>query len=166
MTKATETGGATAPIKLSRIFQAPRATMFLVWSSADHVQRWFSPDGFTVPHADVQMRVGGPFILCMRAPDGTEYWIRGSFTEIRPDTRLVIDMLCTDGDGGAQFRAYTEVDFSDVPGGTRLEVTQSYTLIDPTKAWMLAGAPEGWRGTLDKLGREVARIQQGAARPG
>ena len=31
------------------------------------------------------------------------------------------------------FDAYTEVDFSDALGGTRMEVVQSYTLVDPSK---------------------------------
>jgi len=54
------------------------------------------------------------------------------------------------------------VNFSAVLGGTQMDVVQSYTLIDPTKGWMVTGAPEGWRTTLDKLEREVARMQGGA----
>jgi uncharacterized protein YndB with AHSA1/START domain len=150
------------PLRLSRVLHAPRETVFRAWSSADAVKRWFSPESFTVSHATVQMHVGGRFDVCMRSPTGEEHWIRGTFVEVTPHTRLVIDMHVADSAGKPLFRAYTEVDFSDVLGGTRMEVVQSYTLVDPSKAWMVTGAPEGWRTTLDKLEKEVVRMQGGA----
>ena len=58
------------------------------------------------------------------------------------------------------FRVRTEVDFSDALGGTQLDIVQTYELEDPAiAAGMVAGASEGWRTTLDKLEREVARIK-------
>lgn len=155
-----EEAGSAPPLKLSRILRAPRETVFAAWSSADHVERWFAPEGCSIEEATVEMRVGGKFELSMRAP-GMVNWLRGSFVEIVPDTRLVIDMRVEESDGTPLFRAYTEVDFADAPGGTRLDVTQTYTLIDLSKAWMLAGAPQGWSSTLDNLEREVARMQGG-----
>ena len=149
------------PLRLSRVFHARRETVFKAWSSTDHVKRWFCPETFTVPDAKVQMHVGGPFDVCMRSPTGEEHWIRGKFVEVAPHTRLVIDMHCIDS-AGSLFRAYTEVDFSDALGGTRMDVVQTYTLIDPSMAWMVAGAPDGWRTTLDKLEKEVVRMQGGA----
>jgi len=150
------------PLRLSRVFHAPRATVFKAWSSAEHIKRWFAPETYTVPEATVRMEVGGPFDLCMRSPAGEAHWVRGTFVEIAPDTRLVIDMTCTDSDGRKLFRAYTEIDFADALGGTRLDVVQTYTLIDPSVGWMVKGAPEGWRSTLDKLEKEVVRMQGGS----
>ena len=148
------------PIKISRTFTAPRETVFKAWSSAEHVQRWFSPQTYTVADATVDMRAGGAFEVCMRSPEGTEHWSRGTFAEVTPPARLVIDMYVLDDAGAARFRAYTEVDFSDTPGGTRLDVVQTYTFIDPAmSAAMVAGAPEGWRTTLDKLESELVRMR-------
>jgi uncharacterized protein YndB with AHSA1/START domain len=149
------------PLKLSRTFHAPRVTVFKAWSSTDHVKRWFCPETFTVPDAKVEMRVGGPFEVCMRSPAGEEHWTRGVFVEVAPYARLVIDTQVTDGAGKPLFRAYTEVDFADALGGTRMDVVQTYTLIDPSVAWMVAGAPHGWRTTLDKLEKEVVRMRGG-----
>ena len=150
------------PLRLSRVFNARRVTVFKAWSSGDHVKRWFSPDTFTVPYAKVEMHVGGPFEVCMRSPAGEEHWIRGTFIEVTPHTRLAIDMHITDSTGHKLFRALTEIDFSDALGGTQMDVVQTYTLIDPSMAWMVAGAPEGWRTTLDKLEKEVVRMQGGS----
>jgi uncharacterized protein YndB with AHSA1/START domain len=150
-----------SPLRLSRVFHARRETVFKAWSTAEHVSRWFCPETFTVPDASVQMHVGGPFDVCMRSPVGEEHWVRGKFVEVTPHTRLVIDMQCNDRDGKALFRAYTEIDFADALGGTRMDVLQTYTLIDPSKGWMVTGAPEGWRTTLDKLEKLVVQMQSG-----
>jgi uncharacterized protein YndB with AHSA1/START domain len=150
------------PLRLSRVLHARRETVFKAWSSADHVKRWFCPETFTIPEAKVQAHAGGPFEICMRSPAGEEHWIRGTFVEVTPHTRLAIDMHIADSAGKKLFRAYTEVEFSDALGGTRMDVVQTYTLIDPSAAWMVAGAAEGWRTTLDKLEKEVVRMQGGA----
>ena len=150
------------PLRISRIFHARRETVFKAWSSAEHVKRWFSPATFTVPDATVELRVGGRFDVCMRSPTGEDHWTRGTFVEVTPHTRLVIDMHATDRAGQPLFRAYTEVEFSDALGGTRMDVVQTYTFIDPSiAAPMVAGAPEGWRTTIDKLEKEVVRMQGG-----
>jgi uncharacterized protein YndB with AHSA1/START domain len=147
------------PLKLSRIFHAQRETVFKAWSTADHVKRWFSPKTYTVREARVKMHVGGAFEFCMRSPSGEEHWTRGTFVEVTPHTRLVIDMYATNDAGEPLFRAYTEVDFSDALGGTQVDIVQTYTFIVPSiAAPMVAGAPEGWRTTLDKLEKEVLRM--------
>jgi uncharacterized protein YndB with AHSA1/START domain len=159
-------GAATdqpAPTKLSRTLHAPRATVFKAWSSAEHVKRWFAPEPYTVPEAAVDMRVGGAFDICMRSPAGEIHWTRGVFVEIDPDRRLVIDMQITGADGALAMRAHTEIELSDTLGGTRLDVTQSYTVVDPAAAApMLAGAPIGWRMTLDQLERQAVLMRGGA----
>jgi uncharacterized protein YndB with AHSA1/START domain len=159
MSEAPRNPAATPePLRLSRFFAAPRATVFEAWSKAEHVQRWFAPTGFTVPQTRLEPRVGGIFELCMRGPDGTEHWMRGSFVEFAPVDRLVFDVRVADAKGHALFGAYTEVSFAEAPGGTRLDIMQRYTVLDPAAAWMVAGAPQGWSQTLDKLAAEVARL--------
>jgi uncharacterized protein YndB with AHSA1/START domain len=155
-------GQQPPPLRLSRVLHARRETVFKAWGSTDHVKRWFCPETFTVSDASVQMRVGGPFEVCMRSPTGQEHWTRGRFAEVTPHTRLVIDMRVTDSAGKPLFRAHTEVGFSDALGGTQMDVVQTYTFIDPSiAAPMVAGAPEGWRTTLDRLEQEAVRMQGG-----
>ncbi len=150
--------GGPPVLRLARTFVAPRDLVFEAWSSAERVKEWFCPEGFSVPTAEVQMRVGGAFAVCMLAPDGVEHWTHGTIVELARPSRLVIDMDVRDKHGVALFRALTELNFVDVPGGTRLEVTQTYTFADQAKAApMVEGAPEGWRQTLEKLEQSVAR---------
>jgi len=152
-----------APLRVSRLFHAPRALVFRAWSSAEHVKRWFPPQGYTLPEATVEMRPGGPFAVLMRSPQGEEHWARGTFVEVREPERLVIDFTVEDTKGHPLFRAYTEVDFVVDGVETRMDVTPTYTALDPEAAWMAEGAPQGWAQTLDKLAAEVKRMQAGSA---
>ncbi len=159
---ADDAGVTPPPLRLSRVFHARRETVFKAWSTAEHIKRWFSPETFTVPDARVEFRVGGAFDVCMRAPNGMEHWSRGTFVEVTPHARVVIDMHVANQAGGTLFRAYTEIDFADALGGTRMDVVQTYTFFEPMMAApMVAGAQEGWRTTLDKLEKEVVAMQGG-----
>jgi len=156
-----------APLCVSRVFSAPPETVFKAWSTADHVKRWFCPDGYSVPEAKVEMRVGGAFEVCMRSPEGVDHWTRGTFIEVAAPERLAIDHHVIDPCGGGPlFSAVTRVNFSPaVGGGTLMEVTQTYAVADPAQAErMIKGAPEGWRQTLAKLEAEVERLKAGRVR--
>ncbi|MGH6876510.1 MAG: SRPBCC family protein, partial [Rhizomicrobium sp.] len=149
-------------LKISRTFHAAREIVFKAWSSPDHVKHWFCPAQFTAPEARVEMRVGGPFEVCMRAPDGTEHWTRGAFAEVVPFERLVLDLHAEDANGHRLFGAWTEVTFAEVLGGTRMDVVQSYSFADAGRAApMIAGAPAGWSQTLDRLEVEISRMRGG-----
>lgn len=153
---------APPPLRVSRLFHAPRATVFNAWGSADSLRRWFSPETYTTPDARVEMVVGGPFEVLMRSPSGGEHWTRGVFREVSPHARLVIEMRVDGAKGEPLFTAHTIVTFTDALAGTRMDVVQTYRFADPSiAAPMIAGAAEGWRTTLDKLEREVIRLQYG-----
>jgi len=156
-----------APVRLSRVFSAPRETVFKAWRSADHIKRWFSPADYSVLEAKVEMRVGGAFEVCMRSPEGVDHWTKGTFTEVIAPERLTIDHHVIDPCGGGPlFSAVTQVSFRDEGAGrTLMEVVQTYSAAGTAQAdQMLNGAPEGWRQTLDKLEAEVARMHAGAVR--
>lgn len=150
-------------LKVSRVFHAPREQVFAAWSSGEHVKQWFCPQAFTVPQANVEFRVGGKFDVCMRAPDGQEHWTRGHFVEIVPNARLVIDMAVPGADGELLFSALTVVSFHEAPCGTNMEVEQTYTLLQPIAEQMVRGAEQGWKETLDRLGRALVHKGQESA---
>src|SRR5579875_3451967 len=92
------------PLRISRLLHAPRQTVWRAWTAAGHIKRWFAPEHFTVPEAEVEPCPGGRFEVCMRAPDGTEHWSRGDFVEVEPYERLVFEGAAVDADGQPLFR--------------------------------------------------------------
>jgi uncharacterized protein YndB with AHSA1/START domain len=161
MANVNEAGIKAGPLELSRHFEAPRALVFQAWSTAEHVKRWFSPEGLSVPEAEVDFRPGGVFVVCMRTPDGQDFWSRGNFIELVPPERLIMEGSVTIG-GVRRFTARTTVTFKDEGAGTLLSVHQEYEIFDAAFASAVEGSAEGWRTTLDKLEREVARMQASA----
>jgi uncharacterized protein YndB with AHSA1/START domain len=171
MTQANDTGNQAnvtgtsikpEPLVISRVFHAPRKLVFQAWSSAEHMKRWFSPEGYSVPEAEVDFRPGGVCAICMRSPDGHDFWSRGEYVEISPPDRLVF----TTGisvENSQKFTAHTTVTFEDAGPLTRRTVRQAYEVFDESFLFAVKGAPEGWRTTLDKLEREVARISMSGA---
>jgi uncharacterized protein YndB with AHSA1/START domain len=146
------------PLRLSRVFHARRETVFRAWSSAEHIKRWFAPHPCSIPEAHVEMRVGGPFEFTMLLPSGEKHLITGSFVEVAPTSRLVLDLRVANDGGTPLFAALTEVDFADALGGTRMDIVQSYTVHDQSLVEaMITGAPQGWGKCLDQLAREVMR---------
>ncbi len=150
-------GAAQRSVTVARSFAAPRELVFRAWSSAEHVRRWFCPAGFTVPAAEVDFRPGGVFAVCMRAPDGNEFWSRGAFGEIAPPERLTFHGGAEVG-GTVRFTAHTTVTFETERMGTRVLVHQTYEIFDTSFHAAIDGAPEGWRTTLDNLADEVGRL--------
>jgi uncharacterized protein YndB with AHSA1/START domain len=163
MAGASEPKAAATPPELvvTRRFAAPRALVFRARSSAEHIKRWFSPEGFTTPEAEIDFRPGGVFAVAMKGPDGQQSWSRGHFDEVVPTERLAFSGSVTFGDSEPLFSAKTVVTFADDGDGTLMTVRQRYEVHDPRFADVTQGANEGWRTTLDKLEREVQRIQQG-----
>jgi uncharacterized protein YndB with AHSA1/START domain len=151
------------PLVISRTFAAPRDLVFKAWSSAEHMKRWFSPVGYTVPEAEIDFRPGGVCAICMRSPEGHDFWSKGTYIEISPPDRLVFTSGVTVGDS-KKFTAHTTVTFEAEGAGTRMTVRQAFDIHDEAFLSAVEGSAEGWRTTLDKLEQEVARIRASQGR--
>ena len=69
---------------ITRIFDAPRELVWKAWTDPKYVMQWWGPKGFTAPVCQMDFRVGGKFLCCMKTPDGQEFWNAGEYHEIVP----------------------------------------------------------------------------------
>ncbi len=155
MTKAQPPSAKAAPLLVSRDFAAPLERVFAAWTTTEAIKRWFSPETLNVPEAIVDFRPGGDFVVCMRTPDGHDYWSRGEFDEIETNRSLSFTMRVAHGAETA-FTVRTKVTFEAISGGARMNVRQEYEVHDPRALANISGASAGWRTTLDKLALLVA----------
>lgn len=79
-------------IAITRTFAAPQERVWKAWTEPAAVRRWWGPRHFTSPDCRIDLRIGGRYLFCMRAPDGQDFWSTGTYREIVPFSRLV----CTD----------------------------------------------------------------------
>ena len=84
---------------ITLVFNAPRALVFKAWKDPKHVARWWGAKGFTNPVCEMDVRQGGALRIVMRAPDGTDYPMRGIYREIVEPERLVFTNVALDSDG-------------------------------------------------------------------
>jgi uncharacterized protein YndB with AHSA1/START domain len=89
-----------SPFLIARTVSAPRAQVWAAFSEQDQLQRWFGPKGMTMPHASLDLRVGGTFHFQLLAPNGMEMWAKWTFLEIVPEAKLHFVSAFSDRDGG------------------------------------------------------------------
>jgi uncharacterized protein YndB with AHSA1/START domain len=138
-------------VSVTRRYDAPRERVFECWTRAEHLAHWFAPAGFTVHSVETAPRPGGVFRLCMRAPDGKDYWVRGSYREVVPPERLVVHCFADDARGVERLSEVITVAFAAARGGTRLTLEAVASGTGEEAAAMLRGMAQGWSETLERL---------------
>ncbi|MEO6060883.1 MAG: SRPBCC domain-containing protein [Thermoflexales bacterium] len=87
-------------LTLTRAFNAPRAVVFKAWTEPERLAKWWGPKGFDFVVASMDLRPGGVFHYCMRAPAGLEMWGKLVYREVVAPERLVFVNSFSDKDGG------------------------------------------------------------------
>ncbi|MCK4897730.1 MAG: SRPBCC domain-containing protein, partial [Anaerolineales bacterium] len=151
-------------VVIERTFDAPKDIIWQMWTAPEHFKKWYGPKGFTVPVADMDMRVGGKRLICMASPDGSmKMWTTGEYTEIVPNERLVYTESPADENGNVVspsamgmpegYPAMTEVT-------VLLEYLDGRTKMVMTHAGVPAssGANAGWEQAFDKLADHIETV--------
>jgi len=155
---------------VTRIFDAPRELVWKAWTEPKYVMQWCGPKGFTAPFCEMDFRVGGKFLCCMRAPDGQEFWNAGEYHEIVLHEKIVSSMYFSDPEGNkvepAQYGieqhepidgAHDVITFEDLGNGqTKLTFIGNETMESAKNS----GELEGWNQILDKVAAVVAGVAQ------
>ena len=147
---------------VERIFDAPVDLIWQMWTQPEHFKNWYGPKGFTVPVAEMDVRVGGKHLFCMVSPDGSmKMWSTGEYTEIVPNERLVYTDSPADENGNVVspsamgmpegYPATTEVIvlLEDLGGRTKMVMTH---------AGVPAGAKDGWGQAFAKMADHIETV--------
>ena len=151
------------PLVITRLFDAPVERVWRALTEPERVKRWWGPEHFTAPFAQIDLRVDGQYLFAMRDPEGNDYWSTGTYREIVPMKRLVYTDSFADAEGnvippadygmGEDFPMATTViiELEDLGGRTRMTTTNIGMPRDP----MFEYARSGWSTSLDKLAAAV-----------
>ena len=152
MTAATGTKPtATRELTLTRVFDAPRAVVFKMWTDPKHLSQWWGPKGFTNPVCELDLRPDGVLRIVMRAPNGAEFLMKGVFREIVAPERLVFSNIAVDQDGNHIIEGLTTVTFTELGGKTKLTLHTTAAALTTQAARMIEGMDAGWTQSIDKL---------------
>ena len=151
----------TKQLVIERTLKAAPERVFDAFTVPEELMKWWWPNGFTCPAAEVDLRIGGTYRLAMEWPGSIpaesqfSHYMRGEYYEIDRPRRLVMSGRAVNDEQGELFATLIEVTFEARDGGTALTMRQSYfEPMPPAEA--LAGAEQGWSEQLDKLERLLA----------
>lgn len=86
-------------ILVTRTFDAPRDLVWQMWTTAEHLQQWWGPEGWSLPVCEVDFRPGGSWFYCMEGPDGMQSCGKATYLEIDPPQHIIYEDAFTDADG-------------------------------------------------------------------
>lgn len=87
---------------ITRVFDAPVEQVWKAWSDSEQVRKWWGPTGFTSPLANMDFRVGGTSLVCMRAPQeygGMDMYNTWTYQKIVPMQQIEFIQHFTDQNG-------------------------------------------------------------------
>jgi uncharacterized protein YndB with AHSA1/START domain len=141
---------------LTRVFDAPRALVYKMWTDPEHLARWWGPHKFTTPVCELDVRPGGVSRIHMRGPDGTIYPMTSVYQEVVNDQRLVCRSSPLDEQGQPLFEVEHTVTFVEQDGRTTLTLHVRVVKATDKAAPYLAGMKAGWTQSLERLAENVA----------
>jgi uncharacterized protein YndB with AHSA1/START domain len=144
-------------IVITRVYDAPRETVWDAWTDPQQVVQWWGPNGFTTTIHEMDVRPGGFWRLTMHGPDGTDYPNKSMFLEVVKPERIVYSHGGgRKGDPGAQFEATWT--FEAQEGKTKLTLRMVFATAAARELIVKTyNAIEGGNQTLGRLAETLAR---------
>lgn len=150
-------------LEVSRKLNVTAELSYRAWTESAYLERFWGPSGFTCPVAEMDVRVGGVSLVCMRARaeyGGMELFNTWSYEVVEPGRRLEFVLRFTNASRepispqamgiplGVPGEVPHVLTFVDLPGGTsELKVVErgysTLEAVEMSKAGLLQ--------TLDKL---------------
>ena len=152
---------------IKRIIDAPIAMVWKAWTEPEHVMRWWGPKSYTSPSAKIDLRVGGKYIFCMRAPQeqgGQDSYTAGVYQRIVPLELLEFSKWLADSDGNPidpvtaglppDFPREMRTVITFMPKGEMTQLTINESGWTPSQMFVYALA--GTHQSIDKLADSLA----------
>jgi uncharacterized protein YndB with AHSA1/START domain len=154
---------ARSDLVITRVFAVSRELVWKAWTDPEHFKLWWGPKDYTCPFCEMDLRVGGKYLNCMRSPEGREYWSTGVYREIVPMERIVFTDCFADEQGNIVPAAHygmspdfplemlVSVTFEDQDGKTKMTLKHIGLPATPEGE----GAQQGWNESFDKLAESL-----------
>lgn len=145
-------------ILLMRTFDAPRAVVFDMWTSPEHVTHWWDPSGVPLSSCEIDLRPGGSFRWVNNSDSG-EHAFTGTYREIVPPKRLVFTVKISPSSAGA----LAELLFSQEGSQTKLTMRIACASPEDRDALLQMRVDAGTGRTLENLAvyLEHVKVLQG-----
>jgi uncharacterized protein YndB with AHSA1/START domain len=157
---------------LTRVFDAPRETVWKAFTEPQRLEQWWGPRGFNTRVHKLELRAGGVFLYSQRTPDGREMFGKWVYREIvAPERFIVVVSFCDANENLVRhplspswpLELLCTSTFSENHGRTTLTIRA--VSINATEAEQKTFAEgkksmdEGFTGTLNQLAEYLAKTR-------
>lgn len=141
-----------------RYFAVPVSLAFEAWSSIEHLEQWWGPDGFTITTKSIDFSNDGIWEFVMHGPDGHEYKNKIQFMEINKPHSIYYKHTGY-GEGVKDVEFQSRIIFKEADGGTNLTMEQIFPSEEELeRVGKKYGAIEGGKQHLGNLGKYLEEI--------
>jgi uncharacterized protein YndB with AHSA1/START domain len=141
-------------LRIERVIDAPRETVFDAWTSAEAMEEWYRDgDDYVARVIEQDLRVGGKYHIEFGPKGAPPYIEVGTYLEIDRPTRLVMTETLSGAARDGWTNTTVTVEFEDQNGKTLLVLTHEGFPSPEHRD----GAGGGWPGFIDRLERLVTR---------
>lgn len=132
-------------------FNAPQARVFEAWSSPEILSEFIAPREF---HARVEadVRTGGNYRIAMIAPDGGEMYVRGTYRDVTPPSRIVCTWAWEEENPKDEQQTLLTLEFNAIDA-TKTELVLTH--VNFRDAAQRDRHQHGWAGVFEKLERAL-----------
>ncbi len=138
-------------IILERKFKVDHERLWNAWTDPKVLKIWWGPKGFTTPVSEIDLRVGGRYLNCMRSPDGKDFWSTGVYKVITPMSKLFLTDSFADKEGNV-----VPASHYGMPGIWPLEMFVTVEIVEKDGVTEMrlvhTGIPEGMGSEMTKSG--------------
>lgn len=152
--------GEVATFRLERSFAASPEDVFDAWTNPKVLERWWTVQSSQgSPRCEVDLRVGGRYVLRMRDDSGELHVVGGEYREVDRPHRLVYTWRW-EGDGGPHPGHISVVTVEFRPDGDMTTVVLEHSALASEESRARHGA--GWQAVLERLAQLTFEQRDGA----
>ena len=145
-------------LTISRFINAPPASVWTAWSTAEHLEKWWIPAPIECKVITLDLRPGGGFKTLMREGSGAfQPHVSGCFLEIVPEARLAFTTVL--GAGWKPIEPWLAVtaimSFEPVGKGTQYSARVLHKTESDSRKHEEMGFQEGWGTAINQLAQLV-----------
>ncbi|MBZ9987557.1 SRPBCC family protein [Mesorhizobium sp. BH1-1-5] len=157
----TVTTPSDREVRITRVFDAPRAMVFDCWTVPDLLKGWLhGPDGWRLETCEIDLRVGGTARYVWRHRDGQAMGMTATYREIdRPSLIAASELFDEDWTGG---ETLATVVFTEAKGKTLLTQTILYASQAARDGALGTGMTSGMADSYGQLDAYLASLQDSA----
>jgi uncharacterized protein YndB with AHSA1/START domain len=154
---------------ITRAFNAPRTLVWKAWTEPEQLTKWWGPKGMPISVHKFYLRPGGTFHYSMRAADGSDWWGKFVYREIKALEKIVFVNSFSDAKEKITrhpmwptwpLEVFNTLTFTEQDGKTTLTLRGSpINATEEEQATFeahIANVQQGFKGTFDQLEEYLA----------